>query len=75
MNFSSDQLTSLEATIVNDYIVILVGTADGKIKKVIYRFRIGNISVCKYHRLYNNCFSSYYEAYSYSNISSWKSLD
>ncbi|CAF5163831.1 unnamed protein product, partial [Rotaria magnacalcarata] len=33
MNFSSDQLTSLEATIVNDYIVILAGTADGKIKK------------------------------------------
>ncbi|CAM4743164.1 unnamed protein product [Rotaria magnacalcarata] len=34
MNFSSDQLTSLEATIVNDYIVILAGTADGKIKKI-----------------------------------------
>ncbi|CAF1076683.1 unnamed protein product [Rotaria sp. Silwood1] len=34
ISFSSDQLTSLEATLVNDYIVILAGTADGKIKKI-----------------------------------------
>lgn len=35
INFSSDQLTSLEATVVNDFIVVLAGTADGKIKKVV----------------------------------------
>ena len=34
ISFSSDQLTSLEATVMDDYIVALVGTADGKIKKV-----------------------------------------
>ncbi|CAF1159331.1 unnamed protein product [Rotaria sordida] len=34
ISFSSDQLTSLEATVVNDYIVVLAGTADGKIKKI-----------------------------------------
>ena len=33
--FDFDRLTSLEATIVNNYIVILSGTADGKIKKVL----------------------------------------
>ncbi len=35
ISFSSDQLTSLEAAVVNDYIVVLAGTADGKIKKVV----------------------------------------
>ncbi|CAF2649410.1 unnamed protein product [Rotaria sp. Silwood2] len=34
ISFSSDQLTSLEATVINDYIVVLAGTADGKIKKI-----------------------------------------
>jgi hypothetical protein len=36
--FPSDQLTSLEATVVNNYIVVLTGTADGKIKKVVELF-------------------------------------
>jgi hypothetical protein len=35
ITFPFDQLTSLEATVINNYIVILAGTADGKIKKVI----------------------------------------
>ncbi len=35
ITFPSDQLTSLEATVINNYIVVLAGTADGKIKKVI----------------------------------------
>jgi hypothetical protein len=35
ITFPTDQLTSLEATIINNYIVVLAGTADGKIKKVI----------------------------------------
>lgn len=35
ITFPFDQLTSIEAIIVNNYIVILSGTADGKIKKVI----------------------------------------
>jgi hypothetical protein len=34
ITFPSDQLTSLEATVVNNYIIAFVGTADGKIKKV-----------------------------------------
>ncbi len=36
--FPTDQLTSLEATVINNYIVVLAGTADGKIKKVIELF-------------------------------------
>jgi hypothetical protein len=35
ITFPSDQLTALEATVVNNYIIVLTGTADGKIKKVI----------------------------------------
>jgi hypothetical protein len=35
ITFPTDQLTTLEATVVNNYIVILTGTAEGKIKKVI----------------------------------------
>jgi hypothetical protein len=35
ITFLADQLTSLEATVINNYIVVLAGTADGKIKKVI----------------------------------------
>ena len=35
ITFPADQLTSLEATVINNYIVVLAGTADGKIKKVI----------------------------------------
>ena len=35
MTFPSDQLTALDATIVSHYIVAFVGTAEGKIKKVM----------------------------------------
>ena len=35
ITFPTDQLTALEATVVNNYIVVLAGTANGKIKKVI----------------------------------------
>ncbi|CAF1302859.1 unnamed protein product [Adineta steineri] len=34
ITFPSDQLTSLEATVINNYIIVLTGTADGKIKKI-----------------------------------------
>ena len=37
MTFPSDQLTALDATIVSHYIVAFVGTAEGKIKKVMRR--------------------------------------
>ena len=37
ITFPSDQLTALEATIVKNDIVVLAGTADGKVKKVINR--------------------------------------
>ena len=40
--FPTDQLTSLQATLVHDYIVAFVGTADGKIKKVVRCRRIAN---------------------------------
>ena len=33
ITFPSDQLTALEATVVNNYIVVLAGTAMGKLKK------------------------------------------
>lgn len=36
ITFPSDQLTSLEATVINNYIVVFAGTADGKIKKVVF---------------------------------------
>ena len=35
MTFPSDQLTSLDAAVVSHYIVAFVGTAEGKIKKVM----------------------------------------
>ena len=35
ITFLADQLTALEAAVINNYIVVLAGTADGKIKKVI----------------------------------------
>lgn len=35
ITFPSDQLTALQAIPVKDYIVVLAGTADGKVKKVI----------------------------------------
>jgi hypothetical protein len=38
ITFPTDQLTALEATVVNNYIVVLAGTANGKIKKVISFF-------------------------------------
>jgi hypothetical protein len=38
ITFPADQLTSLEATVVNNYIVVLAGTAEGKIKKVVQLF-------------------------------------
>ena len=34
ITFPSDQLTALEATVVKNDIVVLAGTADGKVKKV-----------------------------------------
>jgi hypothetical protein len=34
MIFPSDQLTAIDATVLNQEIVAFVGTADGKIKKV-----------------------------------------
>ncbi|UJR28522.1 hypothetical protein I4U23_009760 [Adineta vaga] len=34
ITFLSDQLTALEAAVINNYIVVLTGTADGKIKKI-----------------------------------------
>jgi hypothetical protein len=41
MTFPADQLTALEATMVNRAIVAFVGTADGKIKKVTRAESIG----------------------------------
>jgi hypothetical protein len=51
MTFPSDQLTSLEATIVDHYIVALIGTADGKIKKVLENVNDQKFDSVQYQRV------------------------
>ncbi len=50
ITFPADQLTSLEATVINNYIVVFAGTADGKIKKVI---RLELFSVSSKEEIFN----------------------
>lgn len=45
MTFPSDQLTALDATVVNHYIVAFVGTAEGKVKKVMNSTEIRSSSI------------------------------
>ncbi len=55
ITFLADQLTSLEATVINNYIVVLTGTADGKIKKVIIKRSFPGRNINKTNGFFSSC--------------------
>jgi len=64
ITFPSDQLTSLEATVVNNYIVILAGTADGKIKKVVELFDYSKRKLLRWSLIFDYIFLNFLDQYS-----------